>query len=598
MFDVNFKFLIISVLITAGNTLSNFDTDWWKHTILYEIYIPSFKDSNGDGIGDIKGITKKLDHFVDLGIETVYISSFFRSPMRDLGFDIYDYVDIDPIFGTMEDFDELMSGMKRRGLKLISDFVINHSSDEHSWFKKSIDRINPYTDFYVWADPKGIDNDGKPIPPNNWLSIFEGCGWEWNEKRGQFYFHQFAVGEPDFNLRSVELKKEIKKIMKFWMDRGVAGFRLDATKHFIEDEQLRDEPLSNPNKKEVTLYKDLKHIYTTDLPESYEFIHELRDFVDQYSMGRKQEYEKILVAEAYTSRTNTMAYYGSEDHTVANFPFNFAFVQLNSFLNAESYNNLISQWLKNMPKGATPNWMAENHDNFRIGTRLCEEYMDIVTITIMMLPGVACVYYGQEIGMTNSHVRKDQRKDENNDGATGASRDGERLPMQWDDTMNSGFTSRYKSWLPVHPNYWKTNVERQKSEKVSRYNSFKELSQIRKRKTMKSGDFKSYIVSEWVYTFTRSYNKHETYITVLNLGTEIELIDLHDVISDLPSNLEVVVASVNAGYVKGDQIRSIPKFPKIFSMRPLSAIVLSTKVQTESPKFGTQLIDPRISTSS
>ncbi|KAL6954685.1 hypothetical protein U1Q18_042185 [Sarracenia purpurea var. burkii] len=340
--------------------------------------------------------------------------------------------------------------------------------------------------------------------------------------------------------------------MKFWMDRGVSGFRLDASKHFLEDDELRDEPLANPKKTVVTKYNDLKHIRTTDLWESYEFIHELREYTHEYSAGRKQTHEKILVAEAYTDENYTMAYYGSKEYPITHFPFNFVFVGLRSFRNASSYNELISRWLKIMPKGATPNWVAENHDNLRIGSRLCEEYMDLVTITIMTLPGVACVYYGEEIGMTNSMVRKDQRKDPNNDaGGSGATRDGERLPMQWDDTMNAGFTSRYKSWLPVHPNYWKVNVEVQKTKETSRYNLFKTLSQMRKRRTMKYGDFKSFIISEWVYAFIRSLNHHEMYITVLNLGSEIELIDLHDIINDLPTNLEVVAASVNAGYFTG-----------------------------------------------
>ncbi|XP_065205958.1 maltase 2-like [Planococcus citri] len=581
MFIVRSKLLTISLLITAGNSFS-LNTDWWKHTIIYQIYVQSFKDSNGDGMGDIKGITNKLDHFVDLGVETLYLTPFFLSPMIDAGYDVSNFTEIDPLFGTMEDFNELMSEMKRRGLKLMTDLVINHSSDEHPWFGKSVDRIYPYTNFYVWLDPKGYDSKGQPIPPNNWLSLFDDCAWEWNEKRGQFYLHQFAIKQPDFNLRDAELKKEIKKIMKFWLDLGVAGFRLDATRHYIEDIYFRDEPFVDPHKTKTTIYNDLKHPYTADLWETYEFIHELRDFMDQYTMRKGQQLERILAPEAYTNLNHTMAYYGTDDYGITHFPFNFKFATLYDFANATIYNDRILEWLKNMPKDATPNWVTENHDDLRIGSRLCEEYMDIVTITIMTLPGIACVYYGQEIGMTNGYVRPDQRKDPNHDATPKArSRDGERLPMQWDDTMNSGFTSKYKPWLPVHPNYWQVNVEKQKSQQVSRYNIFKALSQIRKRKTMKIGHFESYVVSDWVYAFTRSYRRHETYITVLNLGSEIELINLHDVISNLPSTLQVVTASVNAGYVKGDQIQSIPKFPSIFSMRPLSAIVLTSRVHSK-----------------
>ncbi|XP_065222591.1 maltase A3-like [Planococcus citri] len=587
MFIVHFKLLTIFLLIIASNGFS-LDTDWWKHTILYEIYVQSFKDSNGDGMGDIKGITNKLDHFVDLGIETLHLSPFFLSPMMDSGYDVSSYTEINPLFGTMEDFNELINEMKRRAVTNI--LGLENPSKE---------LIRTRISTYVWVDPKGYDSKGQPIPPNNWVNLFEGSAWEWNEKRGQFYLHQFAIKQPDFNLRDAELKKEIKKIMKFWLDRGMAGFRLDATMHYIEDRYFRDEPFVDPSKTQITTWDDLKHIYTTDLWESYEFIHELRDFTDQYTMGKRQQFERILVAEAYTTVNHTMAYYGTDNYRITHFPFNFEFVDLHNFVNATLYDDFILEWLKNMPKDATPNWVAENHDNKRIGSRLCEEYMDIVTITIMTLPGTACVYYGQEIGMTNSYVRPDQRKDPNNDATPSAqSRDGERLPIQWDDTMNSGFTSKYIPWLPVHPNYWKVNVEKQKSQEVSRYNIFKALSQIRKRKTMKNGDFKSYIVSEWVYAFTRSYRRYETYITVLNLGSEIEPVNLHDVISNLPSTLQVVVASVNAGFVKGDQIRSVPKFPRMFSMRPLSAIVLTTRAQTKPPVFRTELIDPRMNKNS
>ncbi|XP_065222590.1 maltase 2-like [Planococcus citri] len=596
MFNVHFKLLTISLLITAGNSFS-IDTDWWKHTILYEIYVQSFKDSNGDGMGDIKGITNELDHFVDLGIETLYLTPIFLSPMIDSGYDISNFTEIDPMFGTMDDFNELMSEMKRRGLKLICDLVINHSSDEHPWFVRSIQRIDPYTNFYIWVDPKGYDSKGQPILPNNWLSVFGGSAWAWNEKRGQFYLHQFGIRQPDFNLRDVELKKEIKKIMKFWLDRGVAGFRLDAAEHFIEDRYFRDEPLADPNKTKITSYFDLIHIYTAHLRETYEFLHELRDFTDQYTMGKRKQLERILVSEVYAYVNVTMTYYDKGDYAVTHFPFNFQFTFLRDFVNATLYNDRILEWLKNVPKGATPNWLAENHDNMRIGSRICEEYMDIVTITIMMLPGVACVYYGQEIGMTNGYVRPDQTKDANA-GPLATTRDGERLPMQWDDTMNSGFTSKETPWLPVHPNYWQVNVETQKSQEVSRYNIFKALSQIRKRKTMKIGNFKSYIVSEWVYAFTRSYRRHETYITVLNLGSEIAPVNLHVVIRNLPSTLQVVVASINAGFVKGDQIRSVPMFPRMFSMRPLSAIVLTTRAETKPPVFRTELIDPRMNKNS
>ncbi|KAK7585939.1 hypothetical protein V9T40_000118 [Parthenolecanium corni] len=422
-------------MITGNNK------DWWKHTTIYEVYIRSFKDSNGDGVGDLKGIQSKLDHFEDLGIETVWITPFYKSPMNDLGYDVMNYTDIDPLYGTMEDFDELLNDMNERGLKLIVDFVINHSSDQHPWFKKSIDRIEPYTDFYVWANPKGFDESGNPLPPNDWLSIFGGCAWKWNSKRKQFYLHQFAEKQPDFNLRNSALKAELKRILKFWLDKGAVGARLDATKHFIEDLELRDEPLlkKSLNKTIITWY-DIDHRYTLDLWESYEFIHELRDFVDRNCSSTNDE--KILITEAYTDFKHTIMYYGKQGYNIAHFPFNFGFFDWTSFPSPRMMDTTIKRWLKHMPKNGVANWQIENHDNFRVGNRFSIEFMDIMTMTILTLPGIACIYYGQEIGMMDHNVRPDQIRDPNNNAhIPPTTRDLERLPMQWDDSLNAGRNS-------------------------------------------------------------------------------------------------------------------------------------------------------------
>ncbi|KAK7585943.1 hypothetical protein V9T40_000122 [Parthenolecanium corni] len=546
------NFLII-LFIYNFNATAGYGRDWWKYTTLYEIYIRSFKDSDGDGLGDIQGIKSKLDHFVDLGIETLYITPFFKSPMYDAGYDITNFTDVDPDYGTIEDLDELLDEMNKRGLKLLMDFVINHSSDQHPWFEKSIDRVEPYTDFYVWANPKGYNKNGTPMPPNNWLSVFGGSAWKWIPKRKQFYLHQFGEKQPDFNLRNSVLKAELKNCLKFWFDKSVAGARLDAAKHFIEDIKLRDEPLrdsSSQSMKTVLAYHDLNHIYTTNLWETYEFIHELRDFIDQtYSFVNE---EKILIVESYSDMKHLMMYFGKKDYNIVHFPFNYDFVMWKTFPSPRIMDRDIKKWLRNIPKHGVANWQTDNHDSPRIGSRYSVEFMDVMIITMLTLPGVACIYYGQEIGMVNHKVRLDQVQDRTADVAvTLLTRDLERLPMQWDDSLNGGFTSKAVPWLPVNPDYWRVNVKAQKNQPNSRYNLFKILSKLRRTKTLKYGNFKSYLISAWVYAFSRSLPDEPSIITILNLGTETESFHLHHNIPNLPPFVKVLAASLNAGYKPG-----------------------------------------------
>ncbi|KAK7585973.1 hypothetical protein V9T40_000152 [Parthenolecanium corni] len=396
-------------------------------------YISIF-DSNGDGIGDINGITSKLDHFVEMGVETIWITPFFKSPMVDMGYDVADFVGIDPVFGTMEDFDQLMREMKKRDLKLILDLVINHSSDEHPWFDKSVKKIEPYTNYYVWRDPKGYEKDGTPIPPNNWLSIFEGSAWKWNENRKQFYYHKFEVQQPDLNLTHPPLKEEFRKIMKFWYDKGVSGFRLDAARDLVEDRLFRDEPLLDPNNKNTDVkFFDLDHIYTTDLQETYDLIHEFRKISDSCYNSKIED--RILIPESWADLTNMMKFYGNKTHKMTHFPFNFRLIQATSYVFPTPIllENEITSWLNAMPANGVANWVFENHDIYRTGSKFNPEFSDILLILIMTLPGVASLYYGQEIGMLNTKLRPDPILLK----TIRESQFAARRPMQWDSSLNA-----------------------------------------------------------------------------------------------------------------------------------------------------------------
>ncbi|XP_065224229.1 maltase 1-like [Planococcus citri] len=569
--------IFLAVIFLFHMSQGALDSTWWKYTNLYEVFVPAFKDGNGDGMGDIKGLISKLDHFVELGIETVYLTPIYPSPMADSGYDITDFTAIHPSMGTMKDFDTLMRETKARGIKVVLDMVVNHSSDEHPWFIKSVNKTEPYTDYYIWKNPKGFDKKGKPIPPNNWLNQFDGTAWRWNKKRKQFYMHQFTSEQPDFNLRNPRVINEMKKIFNFWLRKGVAGFRLDAVKHLVEDDQFRDEPAIS---EKVDMYNttnvnDLKHIYTHNLWESYQIVHELRMVCEKF-VNRSADFERILITEDYVTGDMLYRYYDTKDYKIAQLPLNFILDYIDRYVNATVYDEMINEYLDGLPTGATPCWNSENHDKWRKALIFTEEYAFIFPTMTMLLPGVAYLYYGQEIGVTGSHIRSDLAVNKYADDFTQSSRDSYRLPMQWDDSLNSGFSNNRKTILPLTTNYWRINVKNQKQQKYSHYHMFKKMLKLRKTETIKHGDFKSYVISTWVFAFTRTLKGHESYVAIFNMGTDTEFVDLHNSIDSLPKSLVVEIASRNSGYKPGDKLSSSPKIPKILVLRPSATLVFSS----------------------
>ncbi|XP_065214178.1 maltase 2-like [Planococcus citri] len=535
---------------------ADLDRSWWKHTIIYEILPFSFKDSDGDGRGDIKGITSKLDHFVDLGIETIHLTPVYETSMRDMGYDITDYYKIDQRYGTMEDFDELMAEMKKRGLKLILDLVINHCGYKNEWFLKSIDKIDPYTDYYVWKDAKEIIN-GTPTPPNKWRNIFhyyDGSAWEWNEKRQQFYLHQFLPEQPDFNLGNENVKKELKKIITFWLDKGVAGFRLDAAPHFFEDKEFRDDSYDRQK----------------DQPETMEFIHEFRLFLDDYSV-KQGGFERIYVAEARGDLAIAAKYYGTKEYPLTHFPYGFILEFIDQPMRAFWFYWYIYVWMSYLQDGDVSAWMSQDHDGSRVGSRVVPEYSDIVTMLSMMLPGTVGVYYGQEIGMLNGFITPEQIRDySGNDG-----RDPVRLLMQWDNSTSAGFSTNATTFLPSNSDYFIRNVEFQKKDEFSQYNMFKDLSALRKTDTLKVGQFNHLpYYHEDIYMLQRMHEGHEV-VLVINPAQSLIHVNLTRLMRNPPNPVSVVTASTNAGYGRGLTLdhQSLDKFKFL----PLSAVVFETK---------------------
>ncbi|XP_046668931.1 maltase 2-like [Homalodisca vitripennis] len=543
------------------------DLPWWRTAVFYQVYPRSFKDSNGDGVGDLKGITEKAEYLSELGVTAIWISPIFKSPMADFGYDISDYRQIDPIFGTMEDLKELSEKLKTLNIKLLLDLVPNHSSDEHEWFQKSVRKEDPYTDYYVWHDGK-IDNvTNQRSPPNNWISIFTGPTWTWNEERGQYYLHNFDKKQPDLNYRNPAVVQEMDDVIRFWLDLGVDGFRVDAVPFLFEDEELRDEPTREDGQ--------LDHIYTQNLPETFELLRRWADIVYDYTA--KDGKPRALFAEAYADIPTTLKYYGEGKESLLQ-PFNFQLLTSgNASTRASELKDLILTWVDALPSGTTPNWVIGNHDNGRIADRYGPEMVDAMNLLTGVLPGVKVVYNGEEIGMQNTFIRWDQTVDPSG-RLLGpyryqfGSRDPERTPMQWDDSPNAGFSSSKTTWLPVNPNYWWLNVEAQRSAESSHLKVFQAMTAVRNHTVMLRGDLSVLSPDEDTLVVVRTY-QNVSFVLLINMGSYITSYTTQNLFSplNLDFDMTVVTGSVHSGIEPGTFVK---KSSASLSLRPKSAVLL------------------------
>lgn len=485
---------------------------WWQKEIVYQIYPRSYKDSSGNGVGDLKGITEKLDYIKDLGIKVVWISPIYPSPMADFGYDVSDYTNIHSLFGTMEDFDKLLVEIHDRNLKLILDFVPNHSSNEHEWFlesKKSKD--NPKRDWYIWKDPAP---DGGP--PNNWLSVFGGSAWEFDEHTGQYYYHAFLKEQPDLNWRNPEVQKAMLNVMRFWLDKGVDGFRVDVMWHMIKDDQFRDNPPNPDYTEEKSPYDRHLQVYTTDQPEVHKIVTLMREVTDEYE-------ERVIIGEIYLPIEKLITYYGIENRG-AHLPFNFQLVVLP--WDAREIEAAINEYEGALPPDGWPNWVLGNHDNSRIATRIGKQQAKVAAMLLLTLRGTPTVYYGDEIGMEDVFIPKDQIQDpqEKNIPDKGLGRDPERTPMQWDDSENAGFTEG-DPWLPLMNNYQEINVKNEWDNEDSILTFYRKLISLRQKEpALQVGAYEPVYTEGNLLSYVRSHSGKK-YLIALNLGNSEELLD-------------------------------------------------------------------------
>ena len=480
---------------------------WWQRGIVYQIYPRSFVDASGDGVGDLTGILSRLDYLSELGVDAVWVSPIYPSPMADFGYDISDYTAVDPLFGTLAEFDRLLDQTHRRGMRLILDFVPNHTSDRHPWFLQSrASRANPRRDWYLWRDPAP---DGGP--PNNWLSSFGGSGWQLDERTGQYYYHAFLKQQPDLNWRNPQVCAAMADVLRFWLRRGVDGFRVDVLWHLIKDDQFRDNPPNPAYRLGDPPHESQVALYSADRPEVHAVVAFLRKVLDEFQ-------ERVLIGEIYLPIERLIAYYGT-DLKGAHLPFNFQLID--APWNARGIARLIDQYEAAVPAGAWPNWVLGNHDKPRIASRIGIGQARVAAMMLLTLRGTPTLYYGDEIGMRNLPIAPDRVQDplEKSVPGLGLGRDPCRTPMQWDATANAGFT-RGRPWLPVADDYPVVNVSAESEDPSSFLSLYRQLIRLRRAEDALSvGSYLPIAMTGTLIAYVRARGEHR-FMVALNLGAE------------------------------------------------------------------------------
>jgi len=529
---------------------------WWQKGVIYQIYPRSFQDSNSDGIGDIKGIIERLDYLSDtLEIDIVWLSPIYPSPMKDFGYDVSDYCDIHPIFGSLADFDLLLNEIHRRGMKIILDLVPNHTSDQHRWFLESRSSSNnPKRDWYIWRDPA---EDGGA--PNNWLSYFGGPAWTFDPLTNQYYLHQFVSQQPELNYRNPEVVAALHDIMRFWLDRGVDGFRVDVIWLMLKDPLFRDEP-QNPKWNRINPFDSLEHIYTANLPEVHQLIQGMRKVLDSYD-------DRMMVGEIYLPNDALVTYYGSHEKPECHLPFNFQLIQTN--WNPVVIRTMIENYEAALSENNWPNWVLGNHDQHRIATRLGIRQARVATLLLLTLRGTPTCYYGDELGMEDVPIPPELIQDppavNQPDIAHIVGRDPERTPMQWNDTPHAGFTHhQIAPWLPVSVNYQSVNVKKQLEDPESMLNFYRRIIQLRKQlPPLLFGSYKSIDNScSQVFIYQRELG-HQKIWVALNFSNREQQVLIDDKLFQLSNTYSFgqILLSTSLTYLRELNLKSFKLYP-------------------------------------
>lgn len=476
---------------------------WWQTGIIYQIYPRSFQDSNGDGIGDLRGIVARLDYLQGLGVTALWISPIYPSPMADFGYDVSDYVDVDASFGTLQDFDDLVREAHSRGLRIILDFVPNHTSDQHAWFQESrASRTSARRHWYIWRDPAP---DGGP--PTNWLSEFGGSAWSLDVTTNQYYYHAYLPQQPDLNWREPEVRAAMHDVLRFWLKRGVDGFRVDAIHMLIESEALIDNPPNPAWTPGTSPARSLTRVYTADLPETHSCVAGMRRVLDEYP-------DRVMIGEAYLPIDRLMRYYG-ESLNGFHLPFNFHLIS--TAWHPRAIAELVREYEAALPEGGWPNWVLGNHDKSRVITRLGgEPQARLAAMLLLTLRGTPTLYYGDEIGMGDVAIPPEQVQDpwEKNVPGIGLGRDPCRTPMQWNGAPGAGFSSA-ATWLPIANDHSWKNVDAQREQPASMLALYKQLIKLRRSEpALTVGAYREIAVTDTLFVFERSHEQRRLIIAL------------------------------------------------------------------------------------
>lgn len=542
-------------------------SNWWQTAVFYEIYPRSFQDSNGDGIGDLNGITARLDYLKELGVDCLWITPFFPSPQVDFGYDVSDYEAVDSQFGTLADFDRLVSEAHRRNLKVILDFVINHTSSEHRFFKESrSSRTNPKRDWYIWRDAKP---DGSE--PSNWASAFGPKAWTYDEATKQYYYHFFYKEQPDLNWANREVQKAMFDALRFWLKRGVDGYRVDAMDTLFEDEALRDNPLKTTLREGSKTEYEQEYKYVIRLPRNHEIYKMLRKVVNEYGADR------VIIGETYPDTiAELLPFYGTNNDEY-NMPFNFFLLKQNK-LDAAAFRRVVEE-TEAVAKGRPMNYVLSNHDNQRAFDKFGntnnsaqnDAIAKMLATLLLTLRGAPFFYYGEEIGMkTTPPTRLEDIRD-----PVGkvyfpkyVGRDGERTPMQWTSKPLAGFTTGRESWLPVPPEAKTRNVEAMQRDPNSILNFYKRLIALRRQSSaLTNGDYASIGNDPNIFAYRRNDTKQKM-IVLLNMSDQAQKMKISDFAFDAKQTRIVLsnMMSKNAQLSESE-----------VKLAPYEAMILETK---------------------
>jgi oligo-1,6-glucosidase/alpha-glucosidase len=486
---------------------------WWERGVVYQIYPRSFADSNGDGVGDLAGIEARIDYLTELGVDAIWLSPIFPSPMADFGYDVADYCDVEALFGTLADFDRLIAKAHAAGLKLLLDFVPNHSSDQHPWFVESrASRNSAKRDWYIWRDAL---RDGSP--PNNWISDFGGSAWQWDVATGQYYLHAFLKEQPDLNWRNPALRAAMTDVLRFWFDRGVYGFRMDVLWHIVKAQGLPDNPV-NPAWREGRNERDrVIQLHSTDQPEAHAIAADFRRLADRY--GADTGRDRVLIGEIFLPNDRLARWFGTPEQPEVHLPFNFALME--NRWRADVLRRIIADYEASIPAHGWPNWVIGSHDAPRIAGRLGEAQARVAAMLLLTLRGTPTLYQGDELGIGRVEIPPDRVQDPRELRQPGIrlGRDPARTPMAWDGSAHAGFSTA-EPWLPLHADWRTRNVAAQAGDPASMLELHRALLRLRREsEALSIGNLTLVDADEDVLAFERRH-ADERLLVVLNLGSQ------------------------------------------------------------------------------